>query len=256
MTLAAPQPLGLDVAGVSRAQLAVLGWSLGCCALLALATWIGGTAVRRSRSVALAVTGGLLVGMVGLDLLPDAVRRGAVQGIPALPLIGLAGVAGGAVWLLGRPGTRRSAAPSGWPGRCDAAAGALAAHRVVEGATLGLTATSDLRAAAVLALALGLHGSCEGAVLAVSLTSAQRSTRSVLTWLVLLSAAPLVGVVWGLRSAAPELGAWTLAAVSGVLLAAGAVNLRHAAGHLTAGRSVSLAAAGLGLLALSTRLVG
>lgn len=66
----------------------------------------------------------------------------------------------------------------------------------------------------------------------------------------------LVGMTWGLCSAAPELGAWTLAAVCGVLLATGAVNLRQAAGRLPAGRSVRLAAAGVGLLAPSTRLAG
>lgn len=233
-----------------------LGWGLGSCLLLILATWAGTATVHRSTAATLAGTGGLLIGMALLDVLPEALRSGAEQGVGTPVLLGLAALAAGVFWGLSQTACGRSGSPR-WRARSSTAASVgLAAHRIAEGATLGLAATSDLRSAALLALALGLRGSCEGAVLAVSLSNAHRSRSSARRWLVLLCSAPFVGVPWGLHAPSPQLAAWILAPLSGLLLAAGAVNLRQAAARLTTARRATLGAAGLGTFALSNPPLG
>lgn len=224
--------------------------ALVCCLLLAAATWLGSRSAGRAPSGALAVAGGLLVAMVTVDLAPDALAEGAQQGPPSVVLVATAcGVGSALAWLL-RPS-------SGAPGhhlRVRAAAAGLAGHRVLEGATLGLAAAVDLRAGALVLVALVLHGGCEGAVLAVTADDGRCSPRTRTGWLALLCAAPVLGVVSAPLLDAAGLRAVATASMCGLLLTIGVVNLRRAQARLPRHRSAALGAAGAGLLVLTLHL--
>jgi zinc transporter ZupT len=225
-------------------------WALGCCLLLAIATWGGSRTVDRASSAALAVAGGLLVAMVVLDLAPDALADGAEQGIPAVVLVAAAAGVGLALWWLVRSSS--GAVSSRW--RVPATAGALAAHRVVEGATLGLAGATDQRAGALVLVALVLHGGCEGAALEVTAGHVRCSRRTTAGYVALLCLAPVPGVVAEGFADAAGLRPWATAAVCGVLLTTGIGNLRGAGRGLSRPRSAVLGTAGAGLLALSLHL--
>lgn len=225
-------------------------WALGCCLLLALATWLGSRTAGSAPPGTLAVAGGLLIAIVAFDLAPDALADGAQHDTPAVVLVATAGSAAVVLWWLLT--STSSGVGSSW--RIRAAAGGLAAHRAVEGATLGLAAATDLRAGALVLVGLVLHGGCEGAVFKVTARDVHCPTRTTARWLAVLCAAPVPGLAWAALAGPSGLQAVATAAVCGLLLTTGSANLHRAAALLSRRRSAALGAAGAGLLALTLHL--
>jgi zinc transporter ZupT len=234
-----------------------LAWGLGGSTLLAAGTVAGTAVLRRSVQPALALTGGLLVAMAVLDVLPDAVRAARSGGAGQPAVLAVAGLAAALLWFAGRgvcggarPVSRRR--PTSYAAGCG-----FALHRLVEGTTLGLAATTEPRAAVLLAVALGLHGTCEGVSVSTCLTAAAVSRRSRILWLVLLCAMPFAGALWGLGHPLPPVATGlAMAAVGGAFLAAGAANLSAALERLGTLASAALAGAGAAVLLAMTLMAG
>lgn len=195
-----------------------LGVALLAVALLALATWAGGMAGRSPaaagpdgpRLLAGALSAAFLLGVVVLTTAPAAVHAAAEAGVTGTLVLGLGlaglGLALGADRAGGR-GTR------GWAGA------GLVLHRLLEGAAVGGALLAGLRPAAVVVLALAVHGACEGFALMSYQTAAGVDGRRGLRRLAVLSASPVAAVLLtGAVAPPPALSAALLALLSGLLL--------------------------------------
>jgi zinc transporter ZupT len=248
---------GAALIGVTGPPGGALAWGLGGSTLLAAGTLAGSAVLRRSIPPALALTGGVLVGMAVLDVLPDAVRAARAGGTGQPAVLAVAGLAAALFWFAGRRACGGAGRVS-WRGPTSYATGfGFALHRLIEGTTLGLAATADPRAGALLAVALGLHGTCEGVSVNTCLTAAAASRRSRILWLALLCAMPFAGALWGLQHPLPPAAAGlAMAAVGGVFLAAGATSLTSALSRLGVLTSTALAGTGAAVLLTCTHLTG
>ncbi len=190
--------------------------------IIGLATLAGAWLARRPgarRELCLGAGTGALLVIAGLHLLPDAwsgaeQARIFVWAIPAVALVSFA-LAGLAV----RSGCTCQAGREAAGGA--GTAGAIALHRLLEGAALALTGSVTV------AVALIVHALAEGLAAGTLLSSAPR--RQVALWLTAMCASPIAG------AAITEIGPLP-AGVQPVLLAV-------AAGVLGQATRVSLAAA-------------
>ena len=212
--------------------------------LVALAT-VTGAAVStvgrgRRRAGSLAVVSGILLAVVGADLVPDAWHDLAAAGMPWWTAV-LASMAGwfGAGRMVGRGCACGSAdGPS--------STAAIGVHRALEGAVLAAVASVPV------VLALIVHAGSEGFAMAELLGPAGR--RRAATWLGVACVAPVVGAASLQAVSLPAAAAPLLTSVvAGVLLR---IALVAYTGSRTAERSAAAGAtvAGVGA-ALAVALV-
>lgn len=187
--------------------------------IIAVATLAGAWLARRhagGRELYLGATGGALLAIAGLHLLPDAWSGARAEAIAwwAVPAVTLASFA-----LAGVVMRRGCACQSDREGACGAsAAAALAGHRLLEGAVLTLAASAPVT------IALSVHSLAEGLGAGTLLSASSRRRRMV--WLAAMCAAPAAGAV--LAGTGPVPGAaqpLLLAAAAGVLASAARVSL-------------------------------
>ncbi len=185
-----------------------------------------------------AAAGALLV-IAGLHLLPDAwsAARAARLWPLAVPAAALASFA--VTGLVARRGCSCASGPHYMGGA--ASAGALAAHRFLEGTALALTASLTVT------VALAVHAMAEG--LAVGALLGGQSRRRVAGWLAAMCLSPLAGAVAASASPLPAAaGPVLMAFAAGVLAQAARISL-GAASRGPAGRRLAPGAAGAFLAA-------
>jgi zinc transporter ZupT len=181
---------------------------------------VGGAAaaVRPGRATGVqAAAGGLLVALVGVDLLPDAFADGTEAGVrpPALIAVAVVALLVTAWWALGDPATADGCCT---PQLGRFAAYALAAHGVAEGLLLGLGSGLVAAAGPWLLVAFCLHKAGEGFAIIASVEAGSRRWTRAAGWLALAALAPPVGALLGERF--PVTGAalpLATSAVAGVL---------------------------------------
>lgn len=187
--------------------------------LIAVATLAGAWLARRHaarRQLCFGATAGALLVIAGYHLLPDAWSGAEHARIPAWAIPAVAVASFAAAGLAVRRGCtcqseREAAGGAG-------TAGALAVHRLLEGAALALTGS------VAVALALVVHAFAEGLAAGALLGSVSR--RRVVLWLTAMCVSPIAGAV--LTSVAPfppRVEPVLLAAAAGVLGQAARVSL-------------------------------
>ncbi|MFD0683622.1 ZIP family metal transporter [Actinomadura fibrosa] len=238
-----------------------------------LTTLAGGLAamrVRDHRHLVLGLAGGLMLGVVAFDLIPESLEmsgRGSF-GVP-LPMIGFAcgfvllhvveqavaihraheGEYAPHVHAHGPGAGAPIAAPAGRVGVL--AACALIGHSLVDGLSIGLGFQSGTGVGAFVALAVITHDFADGfnTFTAASLDGGDRR-RSALLLLLADAAAPIAGAALTLLVTVPEsvLGPY-LGLFAGVLLYLAAAEILPEA-HSVHPRVMTLCATGLGLVAV------
>jgi len=217
--------------------------------MIGLATLAGAGLARRQaarRELCFGAAAGALLVIAGLHLLPDAWAGARQAGIPAwiIPAAALASfaLAGLAVRRGCTCQSDRETAGGG------GAAGALAVHRLLEGAALALTSS------VMVAVALIVHALAEGLAAGTLLGRASRRGRAV--WLTAMCVSPIVGAaiteIWPFPARVEPV---LLAVAAGVLGQAARVSLAAAFRHVRLARiAVSSPAAAALIAAVVTTL--
>jgi zinc transporter ZupT len=217
--------------------------------MIGLATLAGAWLARRQaarRELCFGAAAGALLVIAGLHLLPDAWDGARQAGISpwVIPVAALASfaVAGLAVRRGCTCQADRETAGGG------GAAGALAVHRLLEGAALALTSS------VMVAAALIVHALAEGLAAGTLLGHASRRGRAL--WLTAMCASPIVGAaiteIWPFPA---RLEPVLLAVAAGVLGQAARVSLAAAFRHVRLARiAVSSPAAAALIAAVVTTL--
>ncbi|MGP4026249.1 ZIP family metal transporter [Actinomadura sp. 3N407] len=231
-----------------------------------LMTLIGGLAamrVRDNRHLVLGLAGGLMLGVVAFDLIPESLEmtRHRPLGVPA-PMIGFAAgflllhVVEQAVAIhraheheyaphVHAHGHAHAAGPAGL-----LAASALVAHSLVDGLSIGLAFQSGTEVGLFVALAVVAHDFADGfnTVTAASLNRGDR--RPAVLLLLADAAAPIAGAALGTLAQVPDavLGPY-LGLFAGVLLYLSAAEILPEA-HSVHPRVMTLCTTGLGLAAV------
>lgn len=197
---------------------------------IALATLAGAWLARRCasgsltarRELAFGAAAGALLVIAGIHLLPDAWSGAAQAGIPAWAVPATAAASFALAGLAARAGCTCQADREAAGGA--AAAGALAAHRLLEGAALALAGSLTV------AVALVAHALAEGLAAGTLLSSGSR--RRAGWWLAAMCASPLAGAAAaGLRPVPAGAEPLLLAVAAGVLGQAARVSLAAAVRH-------------------------
>ncbi|MFG2090985.1 MULTISPECIES: ZIP family metal transporter [unclassified Spirillospora] len=231
-----------------------------------LMTLVGGVAamrVRDNRHLVLGLAGGLMLGVVAFDLIPESLEmtRHRPFGVPA-PMIGFAAgflllhVVEQAVAIhraheheyaphVHAHGHAPTAGPAGL-----LAASALVAHSLIDGLSIGLAFQSGTDVGILVALAVVAHDFADGfnTVTAASLNRGDR--RPAVLLLLADAAAPVAGAALGTLAQVPDavLGPY-LGLFAGVLLYLSAAEILPEA-HSVHPRVMTLCATGLGLAAV------
>ena len=237
--------------------------------LMTLAGGFAAMRVRDRRHLVLGLAGGLMLGVVAFDLIPESLdmTRHSPLGVPA-PMIGFAG---GFVLLhvveqsvaIHRAHEDEYAPHVHTHGPRAGAGGLLAAsalvlHSLVDGLSIGLGFQSGTDVGVFVALAVITHDFADGfnTFTAASLHRADR--RPAVLLLLADAAAPVAGAVIGTLTTVPEavLGPY-LGTFAGVLLYLAAAEILPEA-HSVHPRVMTLCATGVGLVAvlLSVGLAG
>ncbi len=211
----------------------------------ALATLLGGVLILRHREgqhYFFAFSAGSLVSVSFLDLLPEALQRGAVGGVPARALLG---VLVGAFFLYGMVDRfflthhlhddDAHGHPMGLVG-----AGGLVLHSLLDGVAIGVAFRVAPSVGVIVAGAVLVHDMTDGLNTVVVLLRHGQGEPLARIFLMLDAAAPLAGL--GLAAAVPlpdRALAWILAAFCGEFLYLGAGSLlpetrKHASWGITA----------------------
>lgn len=225
-----------------------------------LMTLVGGLAamrVRDQRHLVLGLAGGLMLGVVAFDLIPESLdmTRHSPFGVPA-PMIGFAA---GFLLLhvveqaaaIHRAHEEEYAPHAHGVGPAGLlAASALVLHSLVDGVSIGLGFQSGTEVGAFVALAVVTHDFADGfnTFTAASLHRADR--RPALLLLFADAAAPIAGAVLGTLVTVPDavLGPY-LGTFAGVLLYLSAAEILPEA-HSLHPRVMTLCATGIGLVAV------
>ncbi|WP_375391596.1 ZIP family metal transporter [uncultured Sphingomonas sp.] len=184
-----------------------------------VATLAGGAAAlrwRRRLVLVLGLTAGVVLGVAVFDLLPEAIELGApIVGRGWLAVAVAAGLGG--YMLINRGfGRERSGPQSSW--RAHLAPATLSLHSLIDGLGIGLAFQASADVGWVVAAAVLSHDLADG-VNVVSLSLASRTEAAARRWLLVNGAAPLVGVLAGLRlPVSPGALALVLAAFGGAFL--------------------------------------
>ena len=204
----------------------MLGPELVGAGLVAVTTVAGAWLARRrpgQRQIWFAAAAGALLIIAGLHLIPDAWAgaRAARMWPPVVPIAAVAGFTAAGLAARSGCGCRKHKEQA----LGSAAAVALATHRFLEGAAIGLAAS------ATVALALAAHAFGEG--IATGALLAGQSRRRVAAWLALMCLSPVVGAFVADAVAVPAAAEPVLLAVAaGVLVQAAWMSLRTAFGDL------------------------
>ncbi|WP_328746115.1 ZIP family metal transporter [Streptomyces sp. NBC_00285] len=235
-----------------------------------LMTLAGGWTAQRvtdRRHLVLGLAGGLMLGVVGLDLLPEALHAagGEVFGVPAALLLFVAGFL--LAHLVERLLAARQAAHGGEEreehgGRVPevglTAAGAMVGHSVMDGVAIGAAFQVGGGMGTAVALAVVAHDFADG-FNTYTLTSLYgNARRKALTMLVADAVAPVVGAASTAFVTIPEglLGGY-LGLFAGALLYLAAAEILPEAHHEHPARSTLLCTvAGVGFIWLVVGLAG
>ncbi|WP_433465919.1 ZIP family metal transporter [Spirillospora sp. CA-142024] len=227
--------------------------------LMTLAGGLTAMRVRDHRHLVLGLAGGLMLGVVAFDLIPESLEmtRHRPLGVPA-PMIGFAA---GFVLLhvveqsvaIHRAHEAEYAPHAHARGSGSAgllAASALVAHSLVDGLSIGLGFQSGTDVGIFVTLAVVTHDFADGfnTFTAASLNRGDR--RPAVLLLLADAAAPIAGAAIGTLATVPEavLGPY-LGLFAGVLLYLAAAEILPEA-HSVHPRIMTLCATGLGLLAV------
>ncbi|MFJ8823543.1 ZIP family metal transporter [Streptomyces sp. NPDC102467] len=214
-------------------------------------TLVGGWTARRvtdRRHLVLGLAGGLMLGVVGLDLLPEALDAagGPVFGVPAALLLFVAGFLGAHVLehLLAQRQAAHGAAEHGH-GRTPevglTAAGAMVGHSMMDGIAIGAAFQVGGGMGLAVALAVIAHDFADG-FNTYTITRLYGNARRKATMMLLAdAAAPVVGAASTLLFTIPEqlLGGY-LGFFGGVLLYLAAAEILPEAHHDHPARSTLL----------------
>ncbi|MFJ5722856.1 ZIP family metal transporter [Streptomyces sp. NPDC093149] len=222
-----------------------------------LMTLAGGWVAQRvtdRRHLVLGFAGGLMLGVVGLDLLPEAIGAAGdpVFGVPAALLLFVGGFL--AAHLVERLLAVRQAAHGAGEGRVPqvglTAAAAMVGHSLMDGVALGAAFQVGAGMGAAVALAVITHDFADG-FNTYTVTSLYGNARRKAVSMVLADAlAPLVGAATTLLFTLPEeaLGCY-LGFFGGVLLYLAAAEILPEAHHAHPARSTLLCTvAGVGFI--------
>jgi len=229
--------------------------------VMTLAGGLAAMRVRDRRHLVLGLAGGLMLGVVAFDLIPESLEmtRHSPLGVPA-PMIGFAA---GFVLLhvveqavaIHRAHEDEYAPHVHTHGRTPGAGGLLAAsalvlHSLVDGLSIGLGFQSGTDVGVFVALAVITHDFADGfnTFTAASLNRADR--RPAVALLFADAAAPVAGAALGTLATVPEavLGPY-LGTFAGVLLYLAAAEILPEA-HSVHPRVMTLCATGVGLVAV------
>ncbi|GAA1790154.1 ZIP family metal transporter [Actinomadura chokoriensis] len=235
--------------------------------VMTLAGGLAAMRIRDRRHLVLGLAGGLMLGVVAFDLIPESLEmtRHHPLGVPA-PMIGFAGgfvllhVVEQAVAIHRAhedeyaPHVHTHGAGGGAEGSGGAggllAASALVLHSLVDGLSIGLGFQSGTDVGVFVALAVVTHDFADGfnTFTAASLNRADR--RPAVLLLVADAAAPVAGAAIGTLATVPEsvLGPY-LGTFAGVLLYLAAAEILPEA-HSVHPRVMTLCATGLGIAAV------
>lgn len=206
---------------------------------IGLATLAGAWLARRSaarRELAFGAAAGALLVIAGVHLLPDAWSGAGQAGVPAWAVPAAAAASFALAGVAARAGCtcqadRQHAGGAG-------AAGALAAHRLLEGAALALASSPTV------AVALIVHALAEG------LAAGTLLRRRAAWWLAAMCASPIVGVAFvEIRPVPPGAEPLLLAVAAGVLGQAARVSLAAAFRHVRLARITAWTPAAAALIA-------
>ncbi|MFJ9677629.1 ZIP family metal transporter [Streptomyces sp. NPDC101194] len=213
-----------------------------------LMTLAGGWVAQRvtdRRHLVLGFAGGLMLGVVGLDLLPEAIGAAGdpVFGVPAALLLFVAGFL--AAHLVERLLAVRRAAHGAGEGRVPqlglTAAAAMVGHSLMDGVALGAAFQVGAGMGAAVALAVVTHDFADG-FNTYTVTSLYGNARRKAVFMLFADAlAPLVGAATTLLFILPEevLGGY-LGFFGGVLLYLAAAEILPEAHHAHPARSTLL----------------
>ncbi|THA23142.1 permease [Streptomyces sp. A1277] len=222
-----------------------------------LMTLAGGWVAQRvsdRRHLVLGLAGGLMLGVVGLDLLPEAVEAagGLVFGVPAALLLFVAGflVAHLVERLLAVRQAAHGAAEQRVPQVGLTAAAAMVGHSLMDGVALGAAFQVGGGMGAAVALAVITHDFADGFNTYTITSLYGNARRRALTMLYADAAAPVVGAATTLLFTLPEelLGCY-LGFFGGALLYLAAAEILPEAHHDHPARSTLLCTvAGVGFI--------
>ncbi|MFE6893194.1 ZIP family metal transporter [Streptomyces sp. NPDC057694] len=233
-----------------------------------LMTLIGGWTAQRvtdRRHLVLGLAGGLMLGVVGLDLLPEALEAagGPVFGVPAALLLFVAGFLGAHV--LEHLLAQRQAAHGGdehGDGRVPevglTAASAMVGHSLMDGMAIGAAIQVGGGMGLAVALAVIAHDFADGFNTYTLTRLYGNARRKALTMLFADAAAPVVGAASTLLFTIPEqlLGGY-LGFFGGVLLYLAAAEILPEAHHDHPARStLACTVAGVGFIWLVVGIAG
>ncbi|MFB6713671.1 MULTISPECIES: ZIP family metal transporter [unclassified Streptomyces] len=230
-----------------------------------LMTLAGGWVAQRvtdRRHLVLGFAGGLMLGVVGLDLLPEAIGAAGdpVFGVPAALLLFVGGFL--AAHLVERLLAVRQAAHGAGEGRVPqvglTAAAAMVGHSLMDGVALGAAFQVGAGMGAAVALAVITHDFADG-FNTYTVTSLYGNARRKSMFMLFADAlAPLVGAATTLLFTLPEeaLGCY-LGFFGGVLLYLAAAEILPEAHHAHPARSTLLCTvAGVGFIWLVVGIAG
>lgn len=230
-------------------------------ALLTVAATFGGglAALRLGRDLttAIALTGGVVVAVALFDVLPESIeildspeRVGLLVGLGFLVFF----VAERLLVLHHRdaPEDARAHHHVGALG-----AGALAVHTFIDGLGIGLAFSLDTTTGVFVFLAVVAHDFADGLNAVAFVLHQEGTRRRALTWLAIVSIAPLLGAVTGAAIDVSEesLGS-VLALYAGFFLAMGATDLLPHAHEHPSGRRVAVTVAGFLAILVISRIAG
>jgi ZIP family zinc transporter len=234
-----------------------------------LMTLLGGWTAQRvtdRRHLVLGLAGGLMLGVVGLDLLPEALEaaRGEVFGVPVALLLFVAGFLGAHILehLLAHRHAAHGAEETSGKARVPevglTAASAMVGHSLMDGMAIGAAIQVGGGMGLAVALAVIAHDFADG-FNTYTLTSLYgNARRKALIMLFADAAAPVVGAASTLLFTIPEqlLGGY-LGFFGGVLLYLAAAEILPEAHHEHPARSTLLCTvAGAGFIWLVVGLAG
>ncbi len=226
-------------------------------ALATVAATFGGglAALRLSRDLttAIALTGGVVVAVALFHVLPEAIEiLDSPQRVGVLVGLGFLGFfVGERLLVLHHRDAPEDARAHHHVGALGA--GALAVHTFIDGLGIGLAFSVDTATGVFVFLAVVAHDFADGLNAVAFVLHQEGTRRRALTWLAVVSVAPLLGALTGAALDVTEesLGS-VLALYAGFFLAMGATDLLPHAHEHPSGRRIAVTVAGfLAILAVS-----
>ena len=238
----------------------------GLTSIAMLSTLTGGVVAMRARRhlhLVMAFGGGVLVGAVYFDLLPEALQVAAATGWGTRAVLAVAGIGMTAFYLLDvflvrQTGPENDRGDTVHPRLGRITALALIAHSILDGAAIGAATLLDWRTGVLVALAVVAHDSGDGLNTILLVTHGAEAGRSDVAFLLADALAPIVGGLGALLAlpSAADLAVF-LALASGLFLYTALSDLLAEARHRSRGAGIAVAMlTGIALVATAVRLLG